>query len=354
MALSVTDPVSQAFDRTGRMLFKPFDLTKWFILGFSAWLAQLGEGGGGGNFNFPGGGGGGRGGGGGGPSAQEIFDKVWAFFLDNAWWIVPAFLVLVAIGIAMMWVRARGKFMFLDGVARDYADVVEPWKRLAAPANSFFRFDLALTLLMLAWLAAVGALTYMIARPDIQAWRFDRAAITAIVVGGILLLAGTLLFALTKALAEDFLIPLMYLRNGTIGLAWREFREVLLPGHLGSFVLFYLMKIVLGIAIAFIVFFATCLTCCLAALPYLGTVILLPVFIFLRSYSLYFLRQFGPQYNLLVERMPPPTGAFPVVMPPHPGAYPGAPPPMNPHMPPMPPPSWPPPPTNWPPPPPRA
>ena len=37
-------------------------------------------------------------------------------------------------------------------------------------------------------------------------------------------------------------------------------------------------------------------TCCLVIVPYVGTVILLPLHVFVRSYSLCFLAQFGPDY----------------------------------------------------------
>jgi hypothetical protein len=43
---------------------------------------------------------------------------------------------------------------------------------------------------------------------------------------------------------------------------------------------------------------ATCATCCLAALPYIGTVILLPVFVCLRAFGLCFIRQFGADYDV--------------------------------------------------------
>jgi hypothetical protein len=62
---SVTTPFSQALSRTGKVLFKPFQFPKWFILGFCVFLAHLGEGGGGG-LNIPSPAGGGTGGGGGG------------------------------------------------------------------------------------------------------------------------------------------------------------------------------------------------------------------------------------------------------------------------------------------------
>src|SRR6266508_1698239 len=60
MAISVTDPIERSISRSKYITFQPFYLGKWFVLGFVAFLASLGEGGGGGNFNVPGGGGGGR------------------------------------------------------------------------------------------------------------------------------------------------------------------------------------------------------------------------------------------------------------------------------------------------------
>ncbi|HLX94273.1 MAG TPA: hypothetical protein VKU37_00855 [Verrucomicrobiae bacterium] len=41
--ISVAEPVSPALEQVKRVLFRPFDLGKWFTIGFCAWLAQLGE-----------------------------------------------------------------------------------------------------------------------------------------------------------------------------------------------------------------------------------------------------------------------------------------------------------------------
>lgn len=346
MAISVTEPVSQAFDRAGRMLFKPFDAAKWFTMGFCAWLAFLGEGGS--NFQLPdfGGGGGGPvpgpapgprfptpgpspfpgpGGGGGvntGPEAvPEVWDDVKQFFFEHAIWLVPVIIAVLALVVALMWIRARGKFMFMECVAYDRAAVVEPWKRLKAPANSFFRFELLLTILFFVALAALVGVAVMIALPDIRAERFGPGAMTAVFGGSLLLLILGLGFGLLRGIAEDFLMPLMYLRGYSIGPAWGEFRRSILSGHVGSIVLFYLMRIVLGIATAVATVVLTCVTCCIVAIPYLGTVILLPLFVFHRSYSLYFLRQFGQEFNLLVEIPTQPVGAFQVVMQPGGGGY---------------------------------
>ena len=43
MTISVIDPVSPAIERTKLVLFQPFDLGKWFKLGFCAFLATLGD-----------------------------------------------------------------------------------------------------------------------------------------------------------------------------------------------------------------------------------------------------------------------------------------------------------------------
>ena len=42
MTISATNPIAKAFEHTQRVLFQPFDLKKWFVLGFAAFLATLG------------------------------------------------------------------------------------------------------------------------------------------------------------------------------------------------------------------------------------------------------------------------------------------------------------------------
>ena len=67
-SVSVTSPISPAIDRVKRQLFQPFDAGKWFVVGFCAWLAHLGENGGGTGFNWSSG----HHGGGGGNFRHEL------------------------------------------------------------------------------------------------------------------------------------------------------------------------------------------------------------------------------------------------------------------------------------------
>ena len=87
-----------------------------------------------------------------------------------------------------------------------------------------------------------------------------------------------------------------------------------------EFVLYVLFQIVLTIAIGLIILIVILLTCCVAgclmALPYLGTVLLLPVLIFKRAYSLHYLAQYGPAYNVFPVIAPPQApGTIPPTMP---------------------------------------
>jgi len=43
--VSFVEPLSRAGERTRNMLFGPFELVKWLVLGFSVWLANLANGG---------------------------------------------------------------------------------------------------------------------------------------------------------------------------------------------------------------------------------------------------------------------------------------------------------------------
>src|SRR5262249_11536670 len=74
--------------------------------------------------------------------------------------------------------------------------------------------------------------------------------------------------------------------------------------NVGSFFLFCFFSVVLVLAVLMIGAIVTCATCCLAALPYVGTVILLPLFVCLRTFGLVFLRQFGPDYDVWATFMP--------------------------------------------------
>lgn len=294
--ISVTAPIELAIGRTKKILFQPFSAEKWFVLGFCAFLANLTGGGGSGGYR------------GGNLFRQSQASK--QAFQKLADWIASHLLLVFGIGLLVLalvlalvalfqWLSSRGQFMFLDGVVHNRARVTEPWRRFRDLGNSLFLFRFLLGLVGFGSFLIIGLMAWLIARPDIAAKRFGGLALAAVLVGAVLLLIVGLAFALVDLLLMDFVVPIMYRLNLKTVEAFSVFRQEILPSHTGTFVLFYLMKLALGIAAAVVLVAGTCLTCCIAGLPYLSSVFFLPLFVFFRCYSLCFLEQFGEQWRLM-------------------------------------------------------
>jgi hypothetical protein len=120
-----------------------------------------------------------------------------------------------------------------------------------------------------------------------------------------------LVFVLIGKFITDFLVPIMFLRRTGWRVAGRELMG-LIGGNIGSFVLYILFPILLGLVIGTLTVLLILVTCCIAgcmmAIPYVGTVLLLPILVFQRAYSVLFLAQFGPEYNVFA-----PAASAPVV-----------------------------------------
>ena len=319
--VSAASAIEPAFRYMKRMLFEPFDFRKWLVVGFCAALANLGQGGG--SFGNPFGGNGGRG----GPGADYVLDWVEAHMVLIATLAAGILLLAVALGALMTWLSSRGEFMFLDCIARDRAEIGGPWNRFRAVGNSLFVFRFVLGLIALGSLIVVAALAYLLARPDISARRFGGGAIAAIAVGGILVIGLVVVFGVIKLLLKDFVVPIMYKREVGTGMAFGMLRNSLLPGHIWAFVLYYLLKLAFSIAtgiIMMVVLICTCFLCLLGCIPILNwyamAVVFLPIFVFMRCYSLCFLQQFGEGWRLLpADAAAPPMPPTPTAECPAPG-----------------------------------
>lgn len=300
--ISVIDPLSRAMVWSRDVLFRPFDLGKWIVLGFCAWLAGLGERGGGpnGNFNV-----GERHG-----DFEHDLHVAWEWLLANLalvlFIVAVAFVVCFTIWLLFLWLSSRGKFMFLDGVVHDRAAVVAPWHRFRAPANALFRFRFVVGLLggvvVLAFIATLVFVAWLAIDTDAEKPLLILFLICALFPFVLTMIA----FGLLALAINDFVVPLMYLRDEGVGAAFRELRR-LFSARPGTFILYVLIKIVIAIAVAVISIFFCCLTCCIVLLPYIGTVILLPIAVFARAYPLYFLGQFGPDYARFATLGPDPS-----------------------------------------------
>ena len=310
---SVTDPISPALQRVRTILFAPFDLRKWFIIGFCAWLSSCGESGGGG-----GGGGGGGNQGNGNVDRGDIsraLESAWQYFVDNLAWILPLALLLILLGVALwlvtVWLNSRGKFMLLHCVALNRGEIAVPWGNYARHAHSLFLFQ-----------AVLGVIAFLIIGPIVLACSFVVllalinegplvVPLILLAIGVLLILCVAIVFAIIKKLLVDFVVPVMYLRTASVWEAWGEFRA-LAAANLGRFALYLLFSVVIAMVLGTLLLILIIATCCLAgclmAIPYLGAVLLLPVYVFKRAYSLYYLEQYGPEYSVIeTDEVPPPA-----------------------------------------------
>ncbi|HWM24054.1 MAG TPA: hypothetical protein VNP98_04470 [Chthoniobacterales bacterium] len=302
--VEIFGPFGEAFEWMKKILFQPFEFQKWLVIGFAAFLANLS---GGANVNFP----------------KDFGKGDWSFrsmshdATGSTDWLtscavpllVIAGILVVAIIVVLLWVGSRGRFIFTDCIVRNRAAIAEPWREYRREGNSFFLFSLIVGLVLLT-IIAIAAVPVLI--PYLQGWT-EGAALFASLTVGIVLLAGVV-FLITAAwsLISQLMVPVMYRQRCRALVAFRQIVG-LIRAHPGPLVLYLLFFFVLALAVIMVSCLAVPLTCCIAAIPYVGTVILLPVYVVLAAFPLFFLRQFGPEYDVwgTIERLESPSPDMP-------------------------------------------
>lgn len=330
LELSVTRAVEQAYSRTVRLLFRPFRIELWLKLGFCAFLASLSEGGSGGCNHiagalkgssnplpsFPA-----------FPSPQQLsfspsgdFGDVESRLTQPPNWpppewqqriswfeqnfvfavvlIVLGVLIAGLIGLLFFWLSCRGHFMLIDGVAKRRGAVSEPWREFRTHGNALMNFSIWLSVAALLFVLVVMIFGAIIAWNDIRTGQMGPGAATAIIVAIIVYVPVALAYFIVTLLLIDFIVPAQYLHGASIRDAWRLVHSEVIAGNTGKIVLYYVLKLLLGIGIGILAATLFCLTCCLGSIPYVGAVIMLPLIVFMRSYSLSFLAQLGPRWNV--------------------------------------------------------
>ncbi len=304
--ISYTDPVSRSFDAVKRTLFGPFDIGKWFALGFSAWLATLLSGGSSFNANFN------TGDSMGDPEIQQAFQAIGAWIEANMSLVIALVVAIVLISIAiylvMLWVSSRGKFMFLDNLVHNRALVKTPWMEFKTLGNSLFIWRLVFGLIVFGVAALFGGGVFYYIFVVSETGLSKAPAVLLFIAAALIFLIGALVVAYITIMLEYFVIPIMYRDRLTTTAAWSRFLE-LHNRHFWKFVLFFLWSAVLSIGAAMALATIGVLTCCIGlvvmAIPYIGAVVILPVTTFFRMFGPEFLRQFGPDYDIFPSPEPP-------------------------------------------------
>lgn len=335
MSVGYIDPLNEAFGRTRRLLFSPLDLGRWFVLGFTAWLIHLGSLGGSAAGNdpdfqahiregdVPG-------------AFEAIAEGLGELIPEGVAAMLAIGLIAVAVlvGLVLLWVSCRARFVWLENLTHRHHRLSEPWSRLGWQGDAFFLWKLAYVVVLLLLVAplvvfsgVLGVLTGegVLGPGSLLGW----------IALGISVFVVAVVAAYVDFFAESFVTVIMHRRGIGVLTAWREFGRLFAatPGH---FVLVGIVKFVLGlISVALITIFGL-VTCCvgflLVSLPYLGAVIQLPIYAVLRYFDLAWLGQFGGGLALpddlapgsgggdaSPDRLPPPSGTDPSAGAPTPG-----------------------------------
>jgi len=294
--IEIFKPFGEAFEVTKKILFQPFDLKKWFVIGFAAWLSNLG----GGNYNYRYN----RGDWKNVPWFQDLhdtFDQIPHWILWSG--LVVIIVLLLALIILFAWLRARGRFMFVDCIVKNRGAIAEPWREFREQGNSYFLLALLIGFII-AVIAGISSLPFML--PIVRGATFLHLHDVYLICMIALWVFILVMLVLAWSLISHFMVAVMYRRRCRAGEAFRA-ALALIANYPGEITLYCLLWIVVGIASAIASCAITLVTCCIALLPYIGTVILLPIFVSLRAFGLLFIRQFGPEYDVwaAVPQSPP-------------------------------------------------
>ena len=314
--INFTRAFDSAWERMHVILFRPFDFGKWCAIGLSAFLAGFLQGGNGfntsfntnnfnnGTFNKYSGG------------QTPKFDLhqfnsnlTHAISSMQVGLIVLISLVIIALVLSFIlllyWLGARGQFMFLDNIVRNRGAISWPWQFYARQANSLFGFYLLFLVISFAIFLPILIVAVVMSIPLFTQHRWPGAGeIAGFVALALVYLTLALVFSFFLFVFREFGIPLMF-RNGLPARPafWESMN--LVRQHAGSVVVFVLLRIAIFIGVAVLSVIICCATCCIGTLPYIGTVILLPVLIYVKCFTLDCLAQFGPEYDVWTVDVPP-------------------------------------------------
>jgi hypothetical protein len=295
MNIQFFEPLTRAWQRMKHILWRPFDLAKWLVLGFSCWLAGLADGAGGGGWkliadenDFPG--------------RHNLYSghRTYEGIGEALIWLPLIFIIIMAIAailVLILWLSSRAKLIYLDNVVHNRAQIVEPWHRLRDLGNSLFLWRLGFVVacglvavvLLLIFFAPAATLSFSDALASLS--------FAAMIFGVIIMILFGFVAAFVALMLEAFVIPIMYKYELKATEAWSYFLPWL-KARPWQFVLYALFVLALFIAFGFVFALACALTCCIVVLPYVGTVILLPFWVTYRLFSVEFLTQFDPGFDL--------------------------------------------------------
>jgi hypothetical protein len=298
-AAAVVDALDPAWRGMVDRLFRPFDAGQWAVLAFTAWLSVIGQSGT--IFDLQ-------------PPMRDpsrTYSRVVDFWQNHLTLLLglASLTIFVAVGLtlALLWLRARAAFVFLDNVVTARAEVTRPWQETRSLGNSLFRWSLGFWAVSMVTLLLTLSPTLVAALAALKSRSWAGVAMTGFAVSLPLFLLWLLLVSYLRLFLHELVVPLMYRHRETASMAWRRF-GALWRNRPGILLLYGLFRALLDMGIGSLLLTLGLLTCCcffiLLAVPYVYALALLPLFVFQRLYALEFLRRAGPGFDVWSQPAP--------------------------------------------------
>ncbi len=305
-------PLRLAWRRMVQILFRNFSSVKWLAFSLSVWLANLDPKAAVGAFHtqvsnscrklgskgqFP--------------DLNRIFDE--SALLIGAI-VVTGLLIMLILALLLVWVKARFQFVFLHNTIKNNREISRPWDEYAECGNSLFVWKLVyglIVLLVLIVLVAISVTVFVLAvqsRDPGSVLSLSTDLVLGIVLTAMLLTSPFAIISLfILRLLNSFVVPIMYKYKLPTTMGWRYFLPFL-KMHFWHFVLYFLFLLVLRIGIVIVLAVFACVTWLIGgtilliggiilSLPYVGSVLTLPILVWFRLYSVEYLTQFSPDFD---------------------------------------------------------
>jgi hypothetical protein len=299
--MNIEQPIHNAWKRTREWLFRPFSLTIWCRLGFVAWLASFLAGSDVPSFHFS-------------FSHSATNQPEYSGFqhwieslgLEGTMLVVCGIVLIIGLFLVLLfWIGARAQFMFLDNVVRRRTAVRDPWREFREQGNRFFGFYAwvaSVPLLVLVLIVLLGVVAFW---PDFVSREWPS---WSRVVPWMVTFMVTVLFAVVWSvgllLYRDFGVPILYVENCTATAAASRVWQIARRSP-GQCLLYLLARIILAVVCGMLGGAILVATCLIGSLPYVGTVLTLPLWVFRQSFVLDCLSQLAPEYRLWRDEPPP-------------------------------------------------
>ena len=293
--VSIVKAMEAGWNRMVKMLFKPFDISLWCMMGLAAWILSFG-------------------------GSGEPLGTTVRMFLEfhgkgddtasglpwaNGFGAVHTGFLLIAGGVLVLvvgltlviqWLSCRARFVVLDQIVHKRGDFVGPWKRYATQGLSLFGWRLAFGVIAAAIIGGIAAMVIMSVGGFPAFKSLSGIDWKVIIMAVMVLLPLLLVLAFIVSLLDNFVVPIMYWEQCTASAAWRIFLHIA-RGYTTPIMNFFLMQFVLGLALAGVIL-VTCCGLCTLLIPYVGAVVLLPATVFMQCYTLAFIAQISPRYSI--------------------------------------------------------